>query len=496
LAKPNRLTLLIVSLCLSLSFPVFSQFDRKIVFNAKDSINDYYLAVPPLSGNIRGVMVLVSSFSSPEYILTETKLPNIASGNDLLTIIASMGTGLWADSVAVGRLNQILTHVLGQFSVDTAKFALGGLGYTGAIVMRYTEMCYEKPGQFPVLPKVVFAINSPVDLTGLAHWCEEEIKKNYNPGDVGDGKYILDVLNKKLGNYAEHPEKYLEASPFNKGGPLPGNERFLDHVSVRLYYDTDIGWQLRNRRNSFYNTFIPDGSELVKQLLLQGNAKAEFMSSKQPGIRSSGQRSPFSWSVVDENDCIQWIRQEFRIFNPQTYSPVYQLAIPGGWSTECFSLPPDFARNVQAAGVEDLRFFPGWGDPLSEEHWSYAYLWWLEGHPDIDAPWLQNNLQTLYTGLVNRNIIPRKIPMDKVFPVTVKIMMVKTTPGDLKTYEGTIHLLNYINQTPMILNVIIHQKDCADQNHSYLFFEISPKPMAHPNWEKLNKLNMDFSCIK
>jgi hypothetical protein len=496
LIKPRLIVVLTAAIVLCFPLAGFSQFDRKIVFNPQDSTNDYYLAVPPISGHIQGVLLLISSFSSPEYVLTETKLPNTASGNDLLTIVASMGTGLWADSASVGRLNQILAHVIGQFSVDTAKFALGGLGYAGDIALRYTELCYEKPNQFPVLPKLVFAINCPVDLLGLAHWCEEEIKKNYYPGDVGDGKYILDALTKKFGNYLDHTEKYIEASPFYKVGRKPGNEQFLYHVAVRLYYDLDIAWQLRNRRNSYYDTFIPDGSEMIKQLLLAGNSEAEFIASQQPGIRSSGQKSPFSWSLVDENDCIQWIQQGLKIFNPQNYSPVYQLPIPSGWSTESFSLPPDFARQMKVLGVEDLRFFPGWGDPLSEEHWSYAYLWWLEGIPEIGASWLEDNLRILYTGLINRNIQRRKIPLEKIFPVSVQMKIVKTISGDWQTFEGTVHMLNYINQTPMILNVIVHKKNCTDKNHAFLFFEVSPKPFEHPNWEKLNKLNTDFSCVK
>jgi hypothetical protein len=486
--------ILSVAVCFSLPLAGFSQFGEKIVFNGKDIANDYYLAVPPISGNIHGVLVLISSFSSPEYILTETKLPNTASGNELLTIMASMGTGLWADSISVERINHILTDVIGRFSADTAKFAIGGLGYAGDIALRYTEMCYEKPMKFPVLPKAVFAINCPVDLTGLAQWCESEIKKNYYAGDVGDAKYILETLKNKLGVYAEHPEKYIEASPFYKYAGAPGNERFLDHLAVRLYYDTDITWQLKTRRNSYYDTFIPDGSELVKQLLLSGNSEAEFVSSKLPGIRTSGQRSPFSWSLVDEVDCIQWIKLGLKIFNPQNYIPVYQLPVPEGWSTERFSLPPDFAREIKATGVEDLRFFPEWGNANSEEHWSYAYLWWLEGKTEIDAPFLQDNLKTLYTGLVDRNIVPRKIPVEKVFPVVVKLNNVKTEPGDIKTFKGTVNMLDYIIQSPMILNVIVHQRNCADKNHNYLLFEVSPKPFNHPNWEKLNRLNTDFSC--
>src|ERR1700759_3166816 len=83
-----------------------SQFSEKIVFNSKDSSNDYYLAVRPLSGNIQGVQVLLTSFNSPEYILGETKLPNSGYGNDLLTIVASLGQSLCADSSTIDRLNQ------------------------------------------------------------------------------------------------------------------------------------------------------------------------------------------------------------------------------------------------------------------------------------------------------------------------------------------------------------------------------------------------------
>lgn len=488
--------ILSIVICFFLPLTGFSQISEKIIFNNQDSLNDYYLAFPPVSGNIRGVLVMVSSFASPEYIFTESKLPNTASGNDLLTIIASTGTSLWADPAAVSRMNQIITHVIGHYTADTSKFALGALGYAGNIILRYTEMCYEKPGQFPVLPKAVFAITCPVDLTGIAQWCEREIKKNYYAGEVGDAKFISAALTKQLGTYTEHPEKYIAASPFTMNTRAGGNEQYLTHVSVRLYYENDISWQLKTRRNSYYDTYLPDGSELIKQLLLSGNANAEFISSKQPGFRTNGQRSPFSWSLVDEVECIEWIKQSLKIFNPLTYSPVYQLAIPDGWDTERFSLPPDFAKQMQVTGVEDLRFFPGWGDPGSQEHWSYAYLWWLDGNRDIDVLFLQDNLKILYSGLLNRNIKPRKIPAEKIYPVTVVMKNVKTTTGDTKTFEGTVSMLDYINQEPMVLNLIVHQKNCIDKSHGFLFFEVSPKPFSHPNWIKLNKLNTDFSCAK
>ena len=492
----SRLFLSILVACCFIPQYGNSQNTEKIIFNSSDSANDYYLAIPPLSGNIKGVQVLLASFMPPEFILSESKLQNVAYGNDLLTIVASLGPELSADSVSVNRMNTILKNVIHHYSVDTYGFAIGALGYAGNIVLRYTEMCYENPGQFPLLPKAVYVINCPVDLPGLVHWCEAEIKKNYFPGNVGDAKYILDVLTKEYGSYTEHPEKYIQSSPFNKDAPMPGNEQFLKKVAVRFYYDTDIEWELKNHRNSYYDTYIPDGSEMVKRLLLEGNVEAEFISSKQPGVRSNGKRTPFSWSLPDEVDCIQWIKLKLKIFNPETYSPTYLLPVPEGWSVERFSMPPEFAKDINFKGVEDVRFAAGWGDVKSEEYWTYAFLWWTEGIPKVNTAILEKSLKSYYSGLIARNITPRKIPDSKLIPTVASIRVTKTNDGDLETYSGTISMLDYMTQTPMVLNALIHVKNCPDNIHGFLFFEISPKPLADPVWQKLNKLYSGLDCVK
>ena len=489
-----RITIIQIAFLLIFISSGYCQLTEKIVFNNKDSANDYYLAIRPLSGNIKGVQFLLCGFLSPESVLAETKLANVAYGNDLLTIMVSIFNGFAADSEAVERINHVLKNVISRFSPDTSKFVFGGYLYSGQVILRYTEMCYEHPGLFPIQPKAVFVLECPVDLLGLARWCEREIKKNYFAGNVGDGKYILDVFNKKYGPYSEQRDKYIQLSAFNIDSHTEGNEQFLKHVPVRLYYDTDIEWELSNRRNSYHDTYFPDGSELVKRLLLMGNNEAEFIASKQPGLRSNGKRNPFSWSIVDEVDCIQWIKQKLKIFNPETYVPVYQLLIPANWSVERFSLPPDFAKQIVFTGIEDIRFAPGWGDVKSEEYWSYAYLWWLDKNKEVNVVSLQDNLNAYYSGLLARNIPTRRIPKDKLFPVSVNLSKIKTASDDTETYSGKIYMLDYMEQKPILLNAIVHKKICPDKDHFLLFFEISPKASNDPVWEKMNKLYNDFKC--
>jgi hypothetical protein len=491
-----RLLTLLIATSIFLPAITFSQTIEKVSFDTKDNTDGYYLAVRPQSKHIKGVVVLLTSFLPPENLLTETKLHNVASANDLLTIVASMKQKLYADSSAIHRINGIIKDVVTRFSADTSTFALAGYDEAGNIALRYTELTYEHPSQFLVQPKAVFGIDSPVDLFGLWRWSERQIKKNYWPGSVGDARFYLDIMTKENGTIYNHPEKYKKLSPFNKEVETTGNEQWLKNVAVRLYYDTDIDWQLKNRRNSLYDTKIPDASELINRLLISGNDKAEFVASKQPGLRSNGIRQPNSLSIVDEVDCIHWIKRSLNIFDANTWTPPYYLAIPKGWVVEHFPLPPDFASQMDYKGIEDLRFAPGWADSTSEEYWSYMYLWWLDGNPKIDVISLQENLKAYYAGLVGRNITDRKIPTNKVVPTNATVKKIKTAANDIETYSGAIHMLDYMTQRPIVLNTLIHIRNCGLQKHTAVFVEISPKPFVHPIWQQFKNIVTGFQCSK
>lgn len=466
---------------------VCGQNSEKIVFDIHDSTAGYYLAVPP-AGPVRGTLILLCSFRPPESILPETMLHNTAYANGMLTIIASLRDKLFADSAVVARINTILRHAITRFSIDSSRVALGGYSFAGNIALRYAELANEDPGEYPFRPRAVFAVDSPVDCFALWEWSKRAIKKNYYQGSVGDGKYLIDAMTKIYGTPDSQSGIYQQLTPFRRTSEGPGNEQYLQHTAVRLYYDTDIAWQLKNRRNSYYDTYMPDGSEMISRLLLAGNDKAEFVTARQ-GWRSNGTRSPNALSIVDEIECIQWLKKTLDIFDPNTWVAPYKLDIPTGWSTERFAFPFDFAPQIPYKGVEELRFAPGWADGASGEHWAYAFLWWLEEKPQLTAEKLAMHLQDYYNGLVGRNIIPRKIPREKVFPVKAELKAIPATPGDKATFSGTVAMLDYLTQTPMTLHVVIHWKDLHVPDRSAVFFEVSPRPLDQGVWTQLNALN-------
>ena len=492
------LRLYILLFIFNLSFPILSiaQNNERILFDKSDPTSGYYLVVQPKSSQIKGTLVLLTSFLSPEDLLSETKLHNVAYNNDILTVFAPMKQKLYADQFSIDRINAIVNDIVHRFHADTSKFVLAGYDDAGGIALRYTELSYQNPSLYPFQPKAVFTIDSPVNIFGLWHWSEEQIKKNYWPGAVGDAHYYIDSMTKENGTIYNNPHRYRQLTPFYSQSDSIGNEQYLKTIPVRLYYDIDINWQLQNRRNSYYDTKMPDGSELIKRLMLIGNSKAEFVATKQPGLRSDGVRRPNALSIVDEVECIQWIKRSLDILDLNTWIPPYSLDIPNGWNIERFTLPAAFASQMNFRGVEELRFLHGWGDSTSAEYWSYEYLWWLNAGQEVNDVSLKTNLQALYTGLVGRNIISRQIPVNKQVTTNVKIKTIKIIADDKQTFEGDVHMLDYMTQKPMVLNLVIHVKDCSKENRTAVFVEVSPKPQTHSVWKELNQVEESFRCSK
>lgn len=181
-------------------------------------------------------------------------------------------------------------------------------------------------------------------------------------------------------------------------------------------------------------------------------------------------------------------------FDPHTWEAPYVLPAPKDWGTERFLIPISFAPEIPYKGIEDIRFTPGWAKVKSEEYWSYAFLWYLEGEVAVDSKVVESNLGAYYTGLVRVN--GSKIPPDKIIPVMTSFRDSKTESGDRATFAGTISMTDYMSQKPIALNCKVHVKSCPGSNRTFIFYELSPQPLSHSVWSNLDKLWLDFKCEK
>ncbi|MEO1652070.1 MAG: hypothetical protein AAFU64_00875 [Bacteroidota bacterium] len=298
-------------LMLSLLIPlgIRGQQLEKETFDPLQGDQGYYLQIQPLDQDIRAVLLLLPGFGQKaDNIFSESKLPYVASVNQMLTIALAGGSTLFLDQEVIQNIHRAMRDIIEKHpQTQKVPWIIGGFSAGGTLALRYAEYSREANHSCPVHIQGVFAVDAPVDLRDLWNYFEREIDKNFAAPGVNEARFVIDLMRKELGEPQDNAAAYQQLSPFDMQRPS-GNEKFLQDLPVRVYHDVDIAWQLKNRRRGVRDNNYLCSSEMINRLLLMGNEKAEFIQASYSGYRSNGQRHPHSWSIVDEVACIQWIK--------------------------------------------------------------------------------------------------------------------------------------------------------------------------------------------
>lgn len=307
--KFNYFSLLILFLVIGGN--TYSQSIKKITLDSTDSYSGYYLAVEPDGKDIiSGVLILLAGFGqTTEHTPPETKLHNVAYANGILTVFYAGGNKLYADSITQVKLNRLINDILKRYKVQKNTCVIGGYSAGGMIALRYVELCKEFPDKFPIQPRAVFAVDSPIDIFTIYDQLEESVKNNYSELAVEEAVRAMGYIKNDFGIPRENVSTYAKLTAFSMNKAYSQNERFLKDVPVRTYHDVDIAWRIVNRNQTVHGSNYEVTAELINRLVLMGNKRAEFMQTFQTGYRSNGQRHPHSWSIVNEVELIQWMKE-------------------------------------------------------------------------------------------------------------------------------------------------------------------------------------------
>ncbi len=291
---------------------LFSQSVKEITFN---KAHESYFVVEP-KDEIKGVLVLLpGGTQEPETIFPDSKLHNVAYLHNLLVVAMSYGQEtIYLNDSIINEMNLVLEDVIKRYKVSKDKFAIGGFSAGGVMSLSFTEYCKQYPQKAVIDPQAVFTADSPVDLIDIYYTFKRELKKNYSDAAMTEARFYLKRLERDLkGTPETNLENYIKHSPFYNGADDGGNMKYLLNTAVRLHHDPDIVWQLKNRRRDLFDMNILCASAMINKLLLQGNNRAELIIADRPAKRSHGFRHPHSWSVIEEVDCILWIKKVLEI---------------------------------------------------------------------------------------------------------------------------------------------------------------------------------------
>ena len=174
--------------------------------------------------------------------------------------------------------------------------------------------------------------------------------------------------------------------------------------------------------------------------------------------------------------------------------PAFMWPVPEGWKSETIPFPLDFAPEVRHAGVEELRFSPGFGNPDAPDNWTYAFAWILNDDAAVTETSLAGELTAYFKGLAMA-VGAKKFDFDP-HHFAARFRARPAAPGaKVREYGGTVETYDCFNTGKRItLHVLVRTLPCAEGRRRAVLFGVSRLEDDAAIWPGLRRLLGDFRC--
>jgi hypothetical protein len=69
---------------------------------------------------------------------------------------------------------------------------------------------------------------------------------------------------------------------------------------------------MKNRNGDYHDMGALDHTTMINILNGSGNVEAKFMNALGKGYNLDGSRNPHSWSIIDAQECVEWIMESLK----------------------------------------------------------------------------------------------------------------------------------------------------------------------------------------
>lgn len=271
--------------------------------------NEFYELYKP-STEIESVLILFGGY--PEKIVdikNEFKILKGANEHGIAVIFINYNQKLWLNNKDKRYLAEKLQDIFESNNLSTDNIYIGGFSSGGTISLLISNYIVGMK-EFYIDPTGVFIIDSPVDLMELYATAEENIQNQFSEVSVQEGKFLIDVLENNIGDPKYNIQNYENKSVYTFKSKNISNLKRLKHTDIRLYTEPDTIWWKENRMNNYRRTNAYYIEMLAEDLIEEGFTNVEYIPTMNKGYRANGVRHPHSWSIVDQENLIEWMLRD------------------------------------------------------------------------------------------------------------------------------------------------------------------------------------------
>ncbi len=169
----------------------------------------------------------------------------------------------------------------------------------------------------------------------------------------------------------------------------------------------------------------------------------------------------------------------------ETTNPTLFQKAPADWRAETIPFPLAFAPDIDLKGVAELRFAPGMFEPDRETFFTYAFVWWLEGEPQLNQAQLEQILLRYFSGLYQA-VSKKEVKDTSSFAVS---LTEEPEAEGMRHFSGTATWIDpFATEEPLTLNIKIAQWPCPNQQRTMVYSTLSPTPRDHVVWQQFDQI--------
>lgn len=204
------------------------------------------------------------------------------------------------------ELENYIHQVLNKHQIGKKLF-YAGMSLAGTRALKMAIHGQTKESKHKLKPLAVAVCDSPLDMVRFWKECVNAWKLNFSPVAANEGEWVSQYLETNLGGTPEQNLKgFTGYSPYCHIAENGGNAGYFENIAVCTYTEPDINWWMEFRHKDYYGMNALDMAALVNQLNILGNENAELIITHDKGKRPDGTKHPHSWSIVDEDELMDW----------------------------------------------------------------------------------------------------------------------------------------------------------------------------------------------
>ncbi|MGO4912028.1 hypothetical protein [Leeuwenhoekiella sp. W20_SRS_FM14] len=204
------------------------------------------------------------------------------------------------------QLAAMLQTLISSNNLPKNAIYIGGLSSGGAMALLISNYLTENVA-YGIKPVGVFAVDSPIDLAAMYRIAKQNVERNFSPAAAGESAFMLQYFNTQLGDPDVEITPYEKYSSFVYETENFQNLKALKNTKIRLYTEPDKTWWKQNMGVEYEQMNAFHLERMSQFLMSQDYEQVELITTEDKGYRADGTRHPHSWSIVDQEDLLQWI---------------------------------------------------------------------------------------------------------------------------------------------------------------------------------------------